>query len=132
MKSTLKAILIFIVCVFSIALLSACGGSSESDKPTLYTYDPGDAFTTNIKDSKKILKCQIEFRLTDSKAATAYAGEESAVVRDIINKFFMGCNESDLININLDDLGQKLIAALNTGLETDCFYSVYFTSYITA
>lgn len=132
MKNILKLAAIFTICVFSLTLFAACSKETGDEPPTLYAFDTGDAFTTNIKDSKKMLKCQVVFQLNDEKAVTEFT-EQNYIVRDAVNKVLLGLTEDEVLNnADLDALGAKLTEAANAALNTTHFYSAKFTTFVAA
>jgi flagellar FliL protein len=108
--------------------LSACG-DSEDDSYSLYPYNPGTSFITNIKDSNLLLRCDVVFRLTDQKAAEVFAADND-IIRDAVIKVLRNLSEDDVKNGDMDVFAQMLVDSANEAMDTHVFYSASFDSWV--
>ncbi len=104
------------------------GGAPKLEE--LKTYSAGEAFVTNVKDSKALCKLS---------ASVAYSGEDqsesmaehNALIRSCILEVIRNHTESELTAPDAPQmLGKKMVSVLNEKLETDSIVNVYISDYV--
>ena len=137
MKSKIRLVALFVLAAIIGAALIACGGggedAAETEEDEMYdlttiSYDAGD-FTTNIKDSKKLLISSFRIDLISQKLADILT-EKEYIVKDIINKRLIQLTEEDINSPDiLDRLSDSLVDSLNEAMNTKGFYKIYITRF---
>ncbi len=130
MNKTKKAALVLAALICCAALLTGCSKKEEDPAhPKTYPYDAGE-YTTNIRDSKKMLNCAIKVDVT-SESLSKELAEKDYVAKDVVVKRLRQLTEDDLADPGLEDtLAESLVAALNEAMDTKNFYRVYFTRFV--
>ncbi len=124
-----RPVLAFAVLTLLAALLLS-GCSQEEAGLKTYAVDPGDAFVTNVKDSKRLLKTDIIVEVLDQKTATLLE-EKNYLVRDVVNDILRSKTEEELSAADTQRmLNQEITAALGESLSTESVYSVYFNTLV--
>ncbi len=124
-----KYLLPLLLC--GIALLSACGGSSAPTPVKTVPFVAGE-FTTNIKESKKVLVSAVTMDVADETLA-ATLEEKRYIVQDLIIGILRDQSEDDLKNPGVKDtLRQSLKDTINETFETTAISDVYFTKFVTS
>jgi len=133
-KVTPTRSVVFVSAVLIIMFfLSACGGQEESRLPTIYTYNPGAVFTTNIRDDdpRKMVKCAVIFEVIDEAAATDLVAYNS-VIRNAVLVVLGDLTTDDLTkHKDLQEISQRLVDKVNEALagRVNIVTGAYFTEF---
>lgn len=128
MKLFVRFVCIAIVCVIMTLGLVSCTKDPLA-KPKVYAYSVGDPFVTNLKDSKKMLKCSVVFEVT-KKSIADKSSDTNYIVRNAVNTMLLQLTESDVLNItDTKIIEQKMTDVANEAMETDVFYSAKITDF---
>lgn len=91
---------------------AAAEAAKPTPTPTLYAYEPGDYFLTNVKGSKRLLKTTIVLMLDSEKISTTL-DEKQPIIRDTIIFTLRSLTEQDILS---EDIGEKLRTELTDKL----------------
>ncbi len=130
---------IVIILVALIAVLGIAGGvyffvlqdtGAKEGSPVYYTYELGDSFVTNVKDSEKLFKATV-IVVADDKDLAELLKEKQFVLRDTVLFQLRNLTEEDISSTTVQDsLRSTLVTALNQTLEIDNIVNVYFTDFV--
>jgi len=128
-----KRIIIFVV-LFAVlggslmTLLTGCSSEAAGDVRVEYT--PGDVFTTNVKDSYRILKTSIVLVVNKEGMEETLAKENTRIRDSII--FLLRQLDEDAVRApgTQERLRNDIITALNERLELDIFVEVLFNDFV--
>lgn len=121
MRIILRTFVLAVNCLLLLLFASACNNKN-------YTYDPGKPFVTNVKNSDKILKCEIVFEITENNIKNCE--EKNYIIRDAVNKVLIELTEDEIYeNTDLDEIGLRLVDSVNEAMRTSIFYSASFVSF---
>lgn len=131
MKLFVRFLCISTMCLILTLGLASCA-KDPSAKPKVYTYSVGDPFVTNLKDSKKMLKCSVVFEVT-KKSIADKSSDTNYMIRNAVNTMLLQLTEADVLNITDTKLiEQKMTDVANEAMETDVFYSAKITDFTAA
>ena len=127
-----RLVLLIHVVLAVTALLSACT-PKDNRLPTTYTYSPGAAFTTNVKDEdpRRLVKCTVVFEVIDEAAATEMDSYNFAI-RNAVLIVLTGLTLEELTTQrDLVDISQKIVSQVNSTLRSnaDLVIGAYFTEF---
>lgn len=103
-----------------------------SEEPTeLYIYKLDSSITTNIKNSKKFVKCGLVFQLQDAEELPLMEKNDSRV-RNIINETLRSYGETDYRQDDiLDQISFGVISRVEQQIGIQSITDVYFEEFIT-
>ncbi len=103
-----------------------------SEEPVeLYIYKLDSSITTNIKNSKKFVKCGMVFQLQDAEELPLLEKNDSRV-RNIINETLRSYDETDYRQDDiLDQLSLGVISGIEKQIGIQSITNVYFEEFIT-
>jgi flagellar basal body-associated protein FliL len=130
-KMPIQLVLLVFTAVFATVMLSAC--NKEARLPTVYTYDPGPAFESNINDEnmRRVLKCAIIFEVIDDKAS-AELEEHNSTIRNSILVVLGGLTLEELTTgKDLNEISQRIVNQVNeaVGSRVNLILGAYFTEF---
>jgi flagellar basal body-associated protein FliL len=124
-----------------IALFVVIGGaalyffmfSGEQEKPEVrVAYSPGEYFTTNVKESSRLLKTTVVL-IVNEEGLEEMLKKENARIRDTIVFILRDLKEEDIKGTGTkDELRERIIAELNERLGIDNFVEVLFNDFVMA
>ena len=126
-----RLVMLVTVVLVSILLLSAC--SNDARLPTTFTYSPGAAFSTNIRneDPRRVLKCSVVFTVID-EAASVELSDYNYAVRNAILIVLSGLTIEELTtNKDLQDISRRLVEQVNEAIPShiDLVVEAYFVDF---
>ena len=127
----LRYAFLIMLCAALMLSLSACGDDDDGSY-SVYVYNPGGNFVTNINESNFLLRSDVIFRLTDQKAAETFAADND-IIRDAVIKVLRELTEEEARNGNaefLDAVAQRIVDSANEAMNTDVFYSASFNDFV--
>lgn len=132
-----KKVLIAVVLVLVLAIAGGAAyflflkpTSDKNAEPTYYTYDLGDSFVTNVKDSSKLFKATIVIVSTDAKFQTTLDAKKN-IARDTVLFLLRDLTEEDIDSRTIQDsLRTQIADALNKSLDVNSITSVYFSDFV--
>lgn len=128
MKRLIYFLIIISACVLLTMGLSSCS-KDPSAKPKVYAYKVGDKFTTNLKDSKKMLVCSVVFQVT-KKSVADKSTDTNYIVRNAVSTILLHLTEEDALDsTDLKAIEQDMTDAANEAMDTDVFYSAKITDW---
>ncbi len=129
MCRTIRITSLLCLCLLCAMAFASCQKEDKSGKVETYVYDVGD-FTTNIKDSKKMLNCLIKIDITDKNMLKVLEGKDY-VAKDTIVRRLREITEEELAQPGLETaLAESIVQELNEVMQVDSFYKVYFTRFV--
>jgi flagellar FliL protein len=100
------------------------------DSGKTFSYDPGGAFITNLKDSRKLLRTSIMIEVKD-KGQIKYMTESNFKIRDIILGVLCELSEESFNEGNImDTLKEDIKRALGEGLDIYGIADIYFSEFV--
>ncbi len=129
----MNRILITLLIIMSVTIIA--GGIFTyrlivKDKQIKTTYDPGDEFVTNLKESKGYIKVDIILEISD-KNRLKYMSQHNYKIRDSILSVLRSIDAKDLSNNKfMDDLKSSIIERLNIDMGKKDFINVFFEELI--
>ena len=104
--------------------------AAQAEEPTSYTYALDDAFITNVKDSRKLLKTSVVLVANDENLQEMLDANQY-VVRDTVLFILRDLTEDDICSDTIQDTLRKEIPdALNKALEINSITSIYFGDFV--
>ena len=109
------------------------GGEEPVDKPIeLSYYVPGEYFVTNVVDSDQILKTTVSLGFDKATVDANVLKERTSEIRDVINRELRTLTEEEVNDPNiLDDLKERLLAALTDNLGFDNLHDIRYEEFVT-
>ena len=128
---SIRLVLLVITAVLATAILSAC--NKEARLPTIYTYNPGPAFESNInnEDMRRVVKCAVMFEVIDGKAGIELA-EHNSTIRNAILVVLGGLTLEELTtDKDLNEISQRIVNQVNeaVGSRVNLIVGAYFTEF---
>ena len=130
-KMPIRLVLLVFTAMFATVILSAC--NKEARLPTVYTYDPGPAFESNInnEDMRRVVTCAVVFEVIDEKASVELA-EHNSTIRNAILVILGGLTLEELtIDKDLNEISQRIVNQVNEsiGSRVNLIVGAYFTEF---
>ena len=133
-----KKVLIFIVLIVvggvaAFLLLGAKKTTETVKLPTYFTYQPGDYFITNVKDSKALLKTTIVLELEekDREKQDTFLADNEQIIREVIVFALSDKTEEQLRSSGIhEELRAELIRKISEKLGMDYLHTIYFSDYV--
>jgi flagellar FliL protein len=95
------------------------------------SYSPGDAFITNLKGSKQLLKAAIVIEM-DSNKEIAYMTKHNYKIRDLIIENLSGLTAEDMMKNDIrDTLKTRIRKNLEDTLAVKGIIEIYFDEFVT-
>ena len=96
-----------------------------------YIYNLAGSITTNIKNSKKFVKCGISFQLNDAEEMSLLE-QNSSKVRDIVNRTLKSYDEADYRQDDILDLiSLSVTSSIEQQIGIESITDVFFEEFIT-
>ena len=126
-------IIVVIVVIGGAALYFFMFSGGDKEKPEVrFEYSPGDFFTTNVKESTRLLKATIVLIVNDDRLEDMLA-KENARIRDTVIFILRDLTEGDIRDEGTqDELRDRILAALNERLDINNFVEVLFNDFVMA
>jgi flagellar FliL protein len=109
-------------------------GSNDADSGKMadtVSYSPGDAFITNLKGSKQLLKAAIVIEM-DSNKEIAYMTKHNYKIRDLIIENLSGLTAEDMMKNDIrDTLKTRIRKNLEDTLAVKGIVEIYFDEFVT-
>ena len=132
MLKTIKPTLLLAAILVIAFLFSAC--TAEAPRlPTVFTYNPGSAFTTNVNDDdpRRLIKCAVVFEVID-EAASEDLVAFNFKIRNAVITVLSGLTVDDLTtNRDLQAISQQLVDKVNEAIygQVNLVVGAYFTEF---
>jgi len=125
------ALLIPIILILAF-VLSACD-SQDPRLATVYTYNPGAAFSTNINDDdpRRSVRVVVVFEVIDEAAVTELTAH-NFIIRDSVLRVLGSLTMAEVTtNKDLDRISLSLVEGVNEALggRVDLIIGAYFTEF---
>jgi len=130
-KMPIRLVLLVFTAMFATVILSAC--NKEARLPTVYTYDPGPAFESNInnEDMRRVVTCAVVFEVIDEKASVELA-EHNSTIRNAILVVLGELTLDELTtDKDLNEISQRIVNQVNeaVGSRVNLIIGAYFTEF---
>lgn len=130
-----KLIIIVIILVIAAAACVYFFAIPKEKEKINSSYEPGDYFVTNIRDSASLIKTTIVLELSvyesDLEDVTAYLTENNHVIRDIVVFTLRSKTEEELRAQDIDEtLRQEIVQSISEQMGIDYITTVYFNDYV--
>ncbi len=130
-----------VLIIVAVIAILAVGGAAvfffmspkAPEEPKYSTYDPGDYFVSNIKDSKGLVKADIELKLEgEDEKHQEFLKENNAAIRNEVLYILRQKTEEELKALDVqENLGKEIVGKLNEKLGIDYILTIYFNEYVT-
>ncbi len=133
-----KKVMIIIIAVLVLIIIGGgavafmlISNSNNAEKPVeLFTYETGDAFTTNTKDGDGLVKAQI-FIVSTEEGIQADLDMDNAAIRNTIIFAIKNMTLEEVSSPEIETkLSEVVCAELNEMFDVDHFQKLYFGEYI--
>ena len=127
------AIIIVVLVVVGGAALYFFMFSGDKEKPAVRVeYSPGEFFTTNVKESTRLLKASIVL-IVNADDLEDMLTKENARIRDTVIFILRDLTEGEIREEGTqDELRDRIITALNERLDIDNIVEVLFNDFVMA
>jgi len=135
MKKTARVRSAIIVPALLIAamLISACD-SPQPRLPTVYTYNPGAAFTINVAhdNPRSVLRCAVVFEVLDASAAEEMVNYNFMIRNAVLVVMGSLTMEELTTEKNIPEIAQRMVDLVNEALggNVPLVVGAYFTEFI--
>lgn len=104
--------------------------TNQSEKVTIYTYDPGEFFITNVMDSKSLIKADMLFEVSN-KDTNEFLTENQFKVRDVVIKVLRGKTQSEIMKADIQmEIEKDVIKELSETYQLEGIDHVYFNEFV--
>ena len=129
MKKTVAIVLVIVVVGAAAVYFFMFNGDKEK-KDVRVEYSPGDFFTTNVKESTRLLKTSIVLVVND-EGLNKKLETENSHIRDSIIFILRDLTEEEIrATGNQDELRDRVLSTLNERLGIDNFIEVLFIDFV--
>ena len=130
MNKIVIIIIAFVVVAAAAVYFFMFNSSVEKPEPRV-EYSPGEFFTTNVKDSSRILKATI-ILVVNAEGLEEMLSNENARIRDTIIFILRDLTDEEIKDTETtqDALRERIITALNERLGIDNFVEVLFNDFV--
>lgn len=104
--------------------------ANQSQKVTIYTYDPGEFFITNVMDSKSLIKADILLEISN-KETNEFLTQNQFKVRDIVIKVLRAKTQSEIMEADIQtEIEKDVIKELSETYQLEGIDHVYFNEFV--
>lgn len=112
---------------------NAQAAPSETSAPkleSLLSYSTGDAYVTNVKESKALCKLSVSFAYSGGDKAE-FLKNNNALIRSSILEVVRNHTEAELRSPDAPQtLAKEMVTVLNKNLEVDTIVNAYISDYV--
>ncbi|MGI5907492.1 MAG: flagellar basal body-associated FliL family protein [Christensenellales bacterium] len=129
-KIIITVVLVLVAGVAAYIFLLNPQQPAEAQEKQMYSYEPGDYFVTNIKDSTRLLKTTIVLAVDDPNK-TEYMDEHKQIIRDIIISTLREKTEDELRSMDIQDkLRVEIVNNIRAKLDMNYLVTLYFNDLV--
>ncbi len=129
-KIIITVVLVLVAGVAAYIFLLNPQQPAEAQGKQMYSYEPGDYFVTNIKDSTRLLKTTIVLAVDDPNK-TEYMDEHKQIIRDIIISTLREKTEDELRSMDIQDkLRVEIVNNIRAKLDMNYLVTLYFNDLV--